>query len=270
MAPTRVPAPLGRSVVPPIDCGTLCRSASPNPGPFGTGPTHPDMPDPSLRELNALGLDLLQMALDLAGIFDPTPVSDGASGLLALARGQWLDAVISGASMIPYVGDLAKMGKLPKYLKLLERAFELADKSADAAKALLPGMRKLEQVLDLLPAGANRQIDQMRKKVDDFVSSHTMAALAKQLPDISNRFAFRGPYPMMHGGKKYSVREAEGAPGIPGKVPEVRDGRPSEGEGIHARRCESTPLARGRVGRDCTGRQGHPFYVAQVPQHAHR
>lgn len=51
--------------------------------------------DPHLEELRELGLDLIQMAFDLAGIFDPTPISDGASGLLALSRGQWLDAIIS-------------------------------------------------------------------------------------------------------------------------------------------------------------------------------
>ena len=33
-----------------------------------------------------LVLDITQMGLDIVGIFDPTPISDGASGILSLAR----------------------------------------------------------------------------------------------------------------------------------------------------------------------------------------
>ena len=63
-------------------------------------------------ELRDLALDLTQLCFDLAGFVDPTPISDGVSGLIALGRGQWLDAAISGIAMVPYVGDLAKAGKL--------------------------------------------------------------------------------------------------------------------------------------------------------------
>src|SRR5210317_2263976 len=139
MAPTRFPKSLGLTPPYAAEAGKLCHAKSAPQGPFGTGATHPDVPDPYVRELRELGLDLLQMALDLAGFVDPTPVSDGASGLLALARGQWLDTAISGLSMIPYVGDLAKAGKLPRYLRSLEKAVALAGKSRKAAEALAPG-----------------------------------------------------------------------------------------------------------------------------------
>ncbi|WP_220498435.1 DNA/RNA non-specific endonuclease [Rhodopirellula sp. JC639] len=178
---------------------------------MGSGHSHPDVADPYVRELRELGLDLIQMAFDLAGIFDPTPISDGASGLLALSRGQWLDAIISGASMIPYVGDLAKAGKLPRYLKVLERAAELAEKSSDAAKALLPGLEKLKQVLDMIPSGSNQTIDRMKLVVDRAVKSSTAAV--KNLPDISRHFTFRQ---FEKNGKVY--QEASGRLGIPGKV----------------------------------------------------
>lgn len=167
--------------------------------------------DPHLEELRELGLDLIQMAFDLAGIFDPTPISDGASGLLALSRGQWLDAIISGASMIPYVGDLAKAGKLPKYLKSLERAVELAEKSSEAAKALLPGLEKLKHVLDLIPNGSNKTIDRMKIVVDRTIKSSAKAI--KNLPDISRHFSFRR---FEKNGNIY--QEASGRLGIPGKV----------------------------------------------------
>lgn len=211
MAPRRVPGPIGLKTSPPFASGTLVRSQSPYPGPLGSGPTHPDIPDPHIRELRELGLDLIQMAFDLAGIFDPTPISDGASGLLALSRGQWIDSIISGVSMIPYIGDLAKAGKLPKYLKSLERAVELAEKSSDAAKALLPGLEKLKNALDLLPTGSNKTIDQMKIVVDRSIKSSVTAI--KNLPDISRHFSFRR---FEKNGNVY--QEASGRLGIPGKV----------------------------------------------------
>ena len=57
-----------------------------------------------------LALDITQMGLDIAGIFDPTPISDGASGLISLFRGDFLGAGISAVSMLPYLGDAAKLG----------------------------------------------------------------------------------------------------------------------------------------------------------------
>lgn len=211
MAPTRVPGPVGSRPAHGIDTGTLARTDSPAPMPSGTGATHPDA-DPHLREMRELGLDLLQMALDLAGIFDPTPTSDGASALLSLARGNWFDAVISGVSMVPYVGDLAKAGKLPRYLKSLERAVELAEKSAVAARTLLPGFEKLKKVLDLIPAGANKSIDEMKRVIDRALKSGAEAA-AKTLPDISKHFRFRQ---FERNGNL--VHEASGRLGIPGNV----------------------------------------------------
>ncbi len=208
MAPPRIGKSIGRGDE-ILDNGTNMRGRSAAPRPEGSGTAHPDAVDLELREL---GLDLFQIALDLAGIVDPTPVSDGASGLLALARGNWLDAVISGVSMVPYVGDLAKAGKLPRYLRSLERAIELAQRSQRAAEALLPGMRKLKEVLDLIPTGSNRYLDAMKARVDHFVSKSALAA-AKVLPDISKRFRFR-KYEM--NGKIY--QEASGRLGIPGKV----------------------------------------------------
>jgi hypothetical protein len=137
---------------------------------------------------------------------------------MSLARGNWLDAVISGASMIPYVGDLAKAGKLPRYLKSVEKAVELAERSAQAAKQLLPGFRKLKEILDKIPTGANQELDKIRRRIDQFLASHSIRAVEKLLPDIRSRFVFRSPRVETIGGKRYVIREAEGPLGIPGTV----------------------------------------------------
>ncbi|MFM2095431.1 MAG: hypothetical protein RIS70_2555 [Planctomycetota bacterium] len=233
MAPGRFPGPTGFTTSELIDPGTFNRATSPAPGPFGAGATHADVPDGDLLALRELGLDLLQMALDLAGIVDPSPVSDGASGLLSLARGQWFDAVLSGVSMIPYVGDLAKAGKLPKYLQTLERAVELAGKSAKAAEALLPGLQKLKQTLDLIPNGANKYLDRMKTTVDGFLVRHAAQAVAKRLPDISKRFDYRN---WETTDRVY--KQVSGRLGVPGSVMRHRSksaqSAVSSGTGDHA------------------------------------
>ena len=133
--------------------------------------------DPGLDdEKGALILDLTQMALDIAGIVDPTPISDGVSGVISLFRGDWLGAGISLASMIPYVGDLAKAGKLPKVLKSIERAIEIAGKDAKFAERLRPVLQKLKGALDAvplekLPGPVRRPLEAMKKKIDDFFSA---------------------------------------------------------------------------------------------------
>jgi hypothetical protein len=147
---------------------------------FTTNTTEPVPPTPSAPNLDdekgALLLDLGQMVLDIAGIFDPTPISDGISGVTSLFRGDWLGAGISVVSMIPYVGDLAKAGKLPKLLKTIERAVEIASKDAKFAERLAPVMGKLKDALhaiplDELPGAIRRPLESMKNKIDEFFSA---------------------------------------------------------------------------------------------------
>jgi DNA/RNA non-specific endonuclease len=180
------------------------------PAPNGTGGKVIDLHDAQVREL---ALDLLSLALDLAGIVDPTPVSDGANALIALGRGNWLDAAISGASIIPYVGDLAKAGKLPKYMKTVERAVALAKQSEKFAQALLPAFHKIKVALEFLPKGANPHLDRLRALVESFLKGRGAAAIAKRLPDVSKRFKFSI---LVVNGKEHKV--AEGWLGVPGRV----------------------------------------------------
>jgi hypothetical protein len=191
--------------------GTVAKQAPRGPTGHALDPRAPDLPT---QQLHDLALDLVQLAFDLAGLVDPTPVSDGASLLISLGRGQWLDAAISGVSLIPYVGDLAKAGKLPKYLRTVEKAIELAEQSKAAAKALLPGMEKLYKVLELLPDGANKHLDRIRAAVRSFVARHGgVARAADELPDISSHFRFDS----FEEGDKV-VKVATGRLGVPGKV----------------------------------------------------
>ena len=67
--------------------------------------------------------DTMQLAGDVAGVFDPTPLVDGANAIVSLfraykdpdRRGEHLtNAAISGIGMIPLIGDSAKLLKLGK------------------------------------------------------------------------------------------------------------------------------------------------------------
>lgn len=77
------------------------------------------------------GADVATLILDIAGIFDPTPLSDGASGMMSLFRGEWAQVGFSVAAMVPFVGDT---GKILKFAKLLKEFRHLGDLAGDTAK----------------------------------------------------------------------------------------------------------------------------------------
>ncbi len=134
-----------------------------------------DGPDPAelARQKRELILDLTQMGLDIAGLIDPTPVSDGANGIVSLFRGDFLGAGISALGMIPYVGDLAKVGKLGKYARTMERVVELARMDARFADAVRPALQRIKSALDeiplnSLPDAVREPLQALKGKVDDF------------------------------------------------------------------------------------------------------
>lgn len=65
-------------------------------------------------------LDIGQISLDLIGIFEPTPFADGTNVVISILRGNLLDAGLSAVSIIPYIGDLAKAGRLGSWAATVE------------------------------------------------------------------------------------------------------------------------------------------------------
>ena len=181
MANTRIPGPFGSH---PIheDAGTLSRTSFSLPGPVGFKKIETNTAlDQSKREL---AFDIGQLILDITGIFDPSPVSDGTSCLISLARGNWLDAVTSAVSIVPYIGDLAKTTKLPRYLKSVRKAIQVAKLDSRWASALRALFEKLKRVLDkgydlsadLLPDAARKQLKALKDEIDDFLKPRSSAA----------------------------------------------------------------------------------------------
>lgn len=97
----------------------------------------------SLR--NAVGL-----AADIAGIFDPTPISDAVSGIESLSKGDFWGAGLSVAAMVPYLGDAgakpikiaARIGEaFPALAKFASRADDLVQTlGALGKKAMNPAV----------------------------------------------------------------------------------------------------------------------------------
>ena len=135
-------------------------------------------------EQRALLLDLGQLALDIVGLADPTPVSDGANGLISLFRGDFLGAGLSAVSMIPYLGDAAKLGKLGKWAETVAGVVELAARNADFARAAEPILRQIANAVDAIPDGVMRNLpdsaqDTLRnisRQVDEVLSGAARSA----------------------------------------------------------------------------------------------
>jgi RHS repeat-associated protein len=70
------------------------------------------------------GEDVLSAGLDIVGIVDPTGIADGLNAGLQAKNGDWFGAGISVLGVIPYVGDVAKVGKIGKDVKIIEKAID--------------------------------------------------------------------------------------------------------------------------------------------------
>jgi len=141
-------------------------------------------------EQEELALDVTQIVLDVIGIFEPTPFADGTNALISLGRKDWLGAGISALGIIPYIGDLAKAGKLGRYSETLWKAVALAKKDANFAKYLRPPLQKLKELLDTIPTRdlsprVATMIDSIKRPLDSFLGR--WSKYADDLDSVTDR-----------------------------------------------------------------------------------
>jgi hypothetical protein len=111
----------------------------------------------------------VQLAADVAGIFDPTPTSDAIGGVASAIQGDWLGVGLSLLGMIPYVGDAGKIGKIARIAPRTARALETVLKASDSLASA--GRRGLEA------AGLTlEQVAKARKQAADKVREQMLAA----------------------------------------------------------------------------------------------
>lgn len=181
MAGSRLPGLWNESAKAAHEREAIARAhAGKAPGPVGEGRVLG--PHERIALERELGLDIAQFILDLAGAVEPTPFADGFNALISVARGDWLGATISGVSMIPYLGDSAKLGKLPKYLKSIQRAIELAKEDEHFARLLEPALKRLRSLLEDVPTGslpekARELVQVMKGEVERFLGSRWVRRL---------------------------------------------------------------------------------------------
>ena len=70
------------------------------------------------------GEDVVMAALDLVGIIDPTGIADALSASIYASQGDLINSLISGAGLIPYIGDFAKAFRRNNPIKILSLAVE--------------------------------------------------------------------------------------------------------------------------------------------------
>lgn len=144
-----------------------------------------------------LGLDLGQMALDITGIVDPTPISDGTNAVVSVGRsigsavsGNWGEAGghlgnagISALGIAVGVGDLAKLGKVGKWAQTVSDSVSAIAHNPALRSTLAPALEKVRDAINAipdgalakLPAGARDSIMATRRQLDDFFAGGTQA-----------------------------------------------------------------------------------------------
>jgi hypothetical protein len=177
--------------------------------------SHPYQPPGSVgrerltEEEQELLLDLLQLSLDLVGIIEPTPFADGTNVGISLYRKDLLGAALSGLGIIPYLGDLAKVGKLPRYVQKLERAIDLAKVNPAFRARFEPLARSLQDLLASIPteklaAQIQGWIDTLRRPLDRFLGPPAARHIS-QLDVLTDRLLLARMGSTLHVGKM--VRE---------------------------------------------------------------
>ena len=140
-----------------------------------------------LAKLNdELALDLTQAALDVAGIADPTPISDVLGAGLSAFRGDFIGAGLSLISAVPYAGDAlaktAKGARLAKKMAALKETIQTSINAVAKTKALQLGSRKFFSA----KVRAQRAVEQAKK----------ISAAKKCVPckmPSGNRFSTKSP-----------------------------------------------------------------------------
>lgn len=143
-----------------------------------------------------LGLDLSQMALDIVGIFEPTPFADGSNTLISIGRGitslfsgdgeaggHFLNGGLSALGIIPYVGDAAKLGKIGKWAQTVADGISAIAANPAARAAIEPGLKAIKDALDKIPQGAldklpqsaRESIEGMKRQLDEFLGGAASA-----------------------------------------------------------------------------------------------
>lgn len=110
------------------------------------------------------GNDVLQAAVDIGGVFDPTPTLDILGASLSAKSGDYWGAAASGlGAAVPYVGDLAKTGKIAKGIDKISDAIKSVDGYATGSHEAL-NAAKLKDSHHIIQDAAVRDLPNYSRK----------------------------------------------------------------------------------------------------------
>ncbi len=137
----------GSIVAPQIDLGTTARQNAASGA--SSGIVENPLNLPGSGKSGGGMMDMMQTGLDAIGVMDPTPIADGLNAGISVARAftdpanagrHLVNAGVSAVSMIPYIGDLAKVfkygGKGAKAAKAGEEAAQAGSQSGGIGSAI--------------------------------------------------------------------------------------------------------------------------------------
>lgn len=200
----------------PVERGELARTLD------GGNATPPAAANDAGPDPVELGLDLAQLALDITGIIEPTPFSDGSNALISAGRaigslfsgdfggagGHAVNGVLSGVGVVPYLGDAAKAGKVGKWAQTVSDAVSAIATNPALRGALEPALRQVKNAVDAIPQGAidalpgsaRDAINRMKGQLDEF-----FGAGARQADEGVYRGTVRGQTVELRGVDAVSV-----------------------------------------------------------------
>ncbi|MBI5004489.1 hypothetical protein HZC00_05355 [Candidatus Kaiserbacteria bacterium] len=117
-------------------------------------------PEEELRRLEAeMAWEIEKAAVDIAGVFDPTPISDAVGATMSLSDGDLIGAGLSLLSMVPWVGDA--LGKTAKETKATK-------KIAKIRAEIMEFMGKIEKEA---PTDLTKRFDYFDEALGEFPNS---------------------------------------------------------------------------------------------------
>ncbi len=127
--------------------------------------------------------------MDVIGVFEPTPFADLTNAGISLIRGDWTGAGLSALGVVPYLGDLGKLVKFPKYLATIRKGITLAGRSARFAAYLRRVLKPLADVLERapiahLPGWARPHVVDLKRTIDRFLFP---GKFASRVDDLATR-----------------------------------------------------------------------------------
>jgi hypothetical protein len=127
------------------------------------------------------GDDVISAGLDIVGIVDPSGIADGLNAGLQAKKGDWIGAGISMFGILPLVGDIAKVGKIGKDVKIINNAIDAAQAQKRADKLSEIG----RPARDFTKAGKESVVDLNKAKNNGVVKCETCGT--KTVPSTQSK-----------------------------------------------------------------------------------